>query len=75
MILISVFSDISAIMSQSGDKDGKKSSSSKDKDTRLLSEMAKELVAPNQEALSWLTSLAVAKLRCSAKSSLWVRLP
>ena len=60
MILISVFSDISVIMSQFGDKkdkDGKKSSSSKDKDTRLLSEMAKKLVAPNKEVIELLNKL------------------
>ena len=47
-------------MSQSGDKkdkDGKKSPSSKDKDTRLLSEMAKELVAPNQEVIELVNKL------------------
>ena len=47
-------------MSQSGDKkdkDGKKSSSSKDKDNRLLSEMAKEPVAPNQEVIELVNKL------------------
>ena len=47
-------------MSQSGDKkdkDSKKSSSSKDKDSRLLSEMAKEPVAPNQEVIELVNKL------------------
>ena len=47
-------------MSQSGDKkdkDGKKSSFSKDKDTRLLSEMAKEPLAPNQDVIELVNKL------------------
>ena len=58
--LISVISDLSFIMSQSGEKkDAKRSSSGKDKDkdSRLLAEMSKEPVAPNQELVELVNKL------------------
>ena len=65
-------------MSQSGDKkekEAKKPSSSKDKDGRLLAEMAKEPTAPNKEVIELVNKLGGRQAEVLRKESLWDRLP
>ena len=65
-------------MSQAGDKkekEAKKPSSSKDKDGRLLAEMAKEPTAPNKEVIELGNKLGGRQAELLRKESLWDRLP
>ena len=65
-------------MSQAGDKkekEAKKPSSSKDKDGRLLAEMAKEPTAPNKEVIKLVNKLGGRQAEVLRKESLWDRLP
>ena len=65
-------------MSQSGDKkekEAKKPSSSKDKDGRLLAEMAKEPTAPNKKVIELVNKHGGRQAEVLRKESLWDRLP
>ena len=65
-------------MSQAGDKkekEAKKPSSSKDKDGRLLAEIAKEPTAPNKEVIKLVNKLGGRQAEVLRKESLWDRLP